>query len=71
MNFFKKWFQDHLGLIRLGLLLFFGPNLFSAERMFSVSPLLALARIVVALVTQGRKCLLFWQTFFDQGVEVA
>jgi hypothetical protein len=50
MNSFKKWLQDHLGLIRLALLLFVGLNLFSAHRMFSVSLLLALAHIHVAAV---------------------
>ena len=50
MNSFKKWLQDHLGLIRLVLLLFVGLNLFSAHRMFSVSLLLALAHIIVAVV---------------------
>jgi hypothetical protein len=50
MNFFKKWRQDHTGLIRLVLLLFVGLNLFSAYRMFSVSLLLALAHIIVAMV---------------------
>jgi hypothetical protein len=50
MNSFKKWFQDHLGLIRLVLLLFVGLNLLSARRMFSVSLLLVLAHIIVAVV---------------------
>jgi hypothetical protein len=50
MNPFKKWLQDHLGLMRIVLLLFVGLNLFSAHRMFSVSLLLALAHIVVAAV---------------------
>jgi hypothetical protein len=49
MDLFKKWFQDHTGLIRLVLLLFVGLNLFSAYRMFSVSLLLALAHIIVAV----------------------
>ena len=50
MNSFKKWLQDHLGLIRLVLLLFVGLNLFFAHRMFSVSLLLVLAHIIVAVV---------------------
>ena len=50
MNSFKKWLQDHLGLIRLGLLLFVGLNHLSAHRMFCVSLLLALAHIIVAVV---------------------
>ena len=50
MNSFKKWLQDHLGLIRRVLLLFVGLNLFSAHRMFHVSPLLVLAHIIVAVV---------------------
>jgi hypothetical protein len=50
VNFFKKWLQDHAGLIRLVLLLFVGLNLFSAHRMFSISLLLALAHIAVAVV---------------------
>jgi hypothetical protein len=50
MNSFKKWLQDHLGLMRLALLLFVGLNLLSARRMFSVSLLLALAHIIVAVV---------------------
>ena len=50
MNSFMKWLQGHLGLIRLVLLLFVGLNLLSAHRMFSVSLLLVLAHIVVAVV---------------------
>jgi hypothetical protein len=50
MNSFKKWPRDHLALIRLVLLLFVGLNLFSAHRMFSVSLLLVLAHIIVAVV---------------------
>ena len=50
MNSFQKWLQDHLGLIRLVLLLFVGLNLFSARRMFFVSLLLALAHVIVAVV---------------------
>jgi hypothetical protein len=50
MNSFKKWLQDHLALIRLVLLLFVGLNLISARRMFSVSLLLVLAHIIVAVV---------------------
>jgi len=50
MNFFKKWLRDHLGLIRLVLLLFVGLSLVFAHRMFSVSLLLALAHIIVAVV---------------------
>jgi ABC-type multidrug transport system permease subunit len=50
MHFFKKWFQDRTGLIRLVLLLFVSLNLFFAHRMFSVSLLLALAHILVAVV---------------------
>jgi hypothetical protein len=50
MNSFQKWLQDHLGLIRLALLLFVGLNLFSAHRMLSVSLLLALTHVVVAAV---------------------
>ena len=50
MNSVKKWLQDHLGLIRLVLLLFVGLNLISAHRMFSVSLLLVLAHIIVAVV---------------------
>jgi len=50
MNSFKKRLQDHLGLIRLVLLLFVGLNLISAHRMFSVSLLLVLAHIIVAVV---------------------
>ena len=49
MNSFMKWLQGHLGLIRLVLLLFVGLNLFSAHRMFSVSLLLVLAHIIVAV----------------------
>jgi hypothetical protein len=41
MNSFKKWLQDHLGLMRIVLLLFVGLNLFSAYRMFSVSLLVS------------------------------
>jgi hypothetical protein len=50
MNSFKKSLQDHTGLFRLVFLLFVGLNLFSAHRMFSVSLLLALAHIPVAVV---------------------
>jgi hypothetical protein len=50
MNSFKKWLQDHLALIRLVLLLFVGLNLFSAHRTFSVSLLLVLSHIIVAVV---------------------
>ena len=50
MNSFKKWLQDHLGLIRLVLLLFVGVNLLFAHRMFIVSLLLVLAHIIVAVV---------------------
>jgi len=50
MNSVKKWLQDHLGLIRLVLLLFVGLNLISAHRMFSVSLLLVLAHITAAVV---------------------
>jgi hypothetical protein len=50
MNSFKKWLQDHLGLMRIVLLLFVGLNLYSAHRMFSMSLLLALAHIIVAVV---------------------
>jgi hypothetical protein len=50
VNFFKKWAQNHPGLIRLVLLLFVGLNLFSAHQMFSVSLLLAVAHIIVAVV---------------------
>jgi hypothetical protein len=50
MNSFRKWLQDHLGLMRIVLLLFVGLNLFSAHRMFSVSLLLVLAHIFVAIV---------------------
>ena len=50
MNFFKKYLQDHLGLIRLCPLLFVGLNVFSAHRMFSVFLLLALPHILVAVV---------------------
>jgi hypothetical protein len=50
MNSFHKWLQDHLWLIRLVLLLCVGLNLFSARRMFSVSLLLALTHIIVAVV---------------------
>jgi len=50
MNFFKKWLRDHLGLIRLVLLLFVGLSLVFAHRIFSVSLLLALAHIIVAVV---------------------
>ena len=49
MNSFKEWLQDHPGLIRLLLLLFVGLNLLSAHRMFSVSLLLVLAHIIVAV----------------------
>jgi hypothetical protein len=45
-----KWPHDHIGLIRLVLLLFVGLNLFSAHRMFPVSLLLVLAHIIVAVV---------------------
>ena len=48
MNSFTKCLQDHLGLIRLVLLLFVDLNLISAHRMFSVSLLLVLAHIIVA-----------------------
>jgi hypothetical protein len=51
MHFFKKWFQDRTGLIRPVILLFVGLNLFSARRMFSASLLLALAHILVAVVS--------------------
>jgi len=50
MNSFMKWLQGHLGLIRLVLLLFVGLNLFFAHRMFSVSLLLVLTHIIVAVV---------------------
>jgi hypothetical protein len=50
MNSFTKWLQDHFGLIRTVLLLFVGLNLLSAHRMFSVSLLLVLAHIIVAVV---------------------
>jgi hypothetical protein len=50
MNSFMKWLQDHLGLVRLALLLLVGLNLFSPHRMFSVSLLLALAHIIVAVL---------------------
>ena len=50
MNSFKKWFQDDLRLVRLGLLPCVGLNLFSAHRMCSVCLLLALAHIIVAVV---------------------
>ena len=50
MTSFKKRIQDHLGLIRLLLLLFVGVNLLSAHRMRSVSLLLVLAHILVAVV---------------------
>jgi hypothetical protein len=50
MNSFKKWLQDHLGLMRIVLLLFVGLNLYSAHRMFPVSLLLALAHVIVAVV---------------------
>jgi len=49
MNSFKKRLQDHLGLIRLVLLLFVALNLFS-HRMSSLSLLLALVHIIVAVV---------------------
>jgi hypothetical protein len=49
MNSFKKWLQDHLGLMRIVLLLFVGLNLFSAHRMFSVSLILVFAHILVAV----------------------
>ena len=60
MNSFKKRLQDHLGLIRLALLLFVGLNLFSAHRMFSVSPLLTLTHIFVAAVLVLGGILLHW-----------
>ena len=50
MNSFMKWPHDHIGLIRLVLLLFVRLNLFSAHRMFPVSLLLVLAHIIVAVV---------------------
>jgi hypothetical protein len=50
MNTFKKWLQDHLGLIRLVLLLFVVLNLFSACRIFCESPVLVLAHVVMAVV---------------------
>jgi hypothetical protein len=50
MNSFEKWLQGHLGLVRLVLLLFVGLNLLSAHRMFSVSLLLVLAHVIVAVV---------------------
>ena len=50
MSFFKNWLQDHPGLIRLVLLLFVGLNLYSAHWMFSVSLLLVLAHMIVAVV---------------------
>jgi hypothetical protein len=50
MNSLKKWLQAHLGSIRLLLLLSVGSNRFSAHRMFSVSLLLVLAHIIVAVV---------------------
>jgi hypothetical protein len=49
MNSFKKWLQDHLGLMRIVLLLFVSVNLVSAHRMFSVSLILVLAHILVAV----------------------
>jgi len=50
MNSLKKWLQDHTGLTRIVLLLLVGLNLFSAHRMFSVSLILVLAHILVAMV---------------------
>jgi hypothetical protein len=50
MNTFKKWLQDRLGLIRLVLLLFVVLNLFSAHRIFSESPALVLAHVIMAVV---------------------
>jgi hypothetical protein len=50
MHSFRKWLQDHPGLMRIVLLLFVGLNLYSAHRMFPVSLFLALAHIIVAVV---------------------
>jgi len=50
MNFFQKWLQDQLWLIRLALLLCVGLNLFSAHRILSKSLLLVVAHILVAVV---------------------
>ena len=50
MNSFQKWLQDHLALIRLALFVCVGINLFSAHRMLSVSLLLAVAQILMAVV---------------------
>jgi len=50
MNSFRKWFQDHLGLTRMVLLLFVGLNLFSAYRIFCESPVLVLAHVIMAVV---------------------
>jgi len=50
MHFSKNWLQDRLGLIHLDLALCVGLNLFSAHRMFSVSLILTLAHVIVAVV---------------------
>ena len=50
MNFFMKWLQDHLGSIRVVLLLFVVLNLYSAHRVFFESPVLVLAHLIMAVV---------------------
>lgn len=50
MNKFKKWLEDHPALIRTVLLLFVGLNLYSAHRISSVSTLMALAHLTMAVV---------------------
>jgi hypothetical protein len=50
MNKFKKWLEHHPGSIRLVLLLFVGLNLYSARRISSVSSLMALAHLTMAVV---------------------
>jgi len=50
MNSFDQWLQKHLGLIRLGLFMLVGLNLFSAYRMFPLSRLLAFTHVIVAVV---------------------
>ena len=49
MNSLKEWLQDHLGLTRMLLLLFVGLNLFSVHQVFSISLILVLAHIFVAV----------------------
>jgi len=61
MNPFNKTgLQDRPGLIRICLLLLAGLNLFSAHSMFSVSPILVLGHIIVAVVLLLAAVLIHW-----------